>query len=359
MVTSNDSRSYYMIRKVNGRARRIRLADGAMALENVRKLAIQTAADVVKGVDPIQERRARRAKVATLAELWQVYGDEKPRTPRTVVADGSLWKLLGPTWHAHRLDSITPEMVAGLHSRIGKERGHVSANRSVQLIRRVYRFAKRRRLYRGDNPAEGIDFYPERSRERFISPSELPAILKAIDAEPQPWPDYFRLLLLTGARRSALASMRWSDVDLSSGTWTIPAEHSKNGVSITVPLVEEAVKRLKRRKSEALPGAVYVFPASGAAGHIINPWEAWDRIRTAAKIPDITMHDLRRTCGSYLAAAGVPLPVIGKALGHRSQQSTAIYARLDVTAVREELRHVADAMNRAGKTNGRKPKGAS
>lgn len=351
VVTAKASRAFYLIRKVDGRARRVRLADGTIPVEQARKMAAQETVNLNNGIDPIQVRRVRRAKVETLGGLYDVYAAERQRTPRTVAADDSQWGLI-KSWHRHRLDSITPEMAAALHSKIGNDpkRGRTSANRTLQLVRRLYRFARKRRLYRGENPVEGMDFYPEQSRERFVKPAELPRLLKSIDKAPAPFPDYFRLLLLTGARRSAMAAMRWDDVDLTAGTWSIPAADSKNKRGIVVPLVPDAVKRLKRLRKEADDDAAHVFPnkrKNAKTPHLVNPYEQWRLIRDRAKLSDLTMHDLRRTCGSYLAAAGVSLPVIGRALGHRSQTSTAIYARLDVADVRAELAHVSAAVDAA------------
>ncbi|NHX27617.1 tyrosine-type recombinase/integrase, partial [Escherichia coli] len=71
---------------------------------------------------------------------------------------------------------------------------------------------------------------------------------------------------------------------------------------------------------------------------------AWDRIRKDAGIEDIRIHDLRRTLGSYQAATGANGYIIGKSLGHKSQQSTAIYARLNLDPVRESVNKATDAM---------------
>lgn len=350
VVTDKGSRAFYLVAKVNGRARRVRLCDGSTPVEKARKLAVQQYSNMLDGKDPVELRRQRRAQVDTLGSLWAFYQAERDRTPRTVTAEASLWANAFKSWEGRRLDAITPEQVAAKHGKLGTDRGRTTANRAVQLLRRLYRFAYRRRLYRGQNPAEGIDLYREQARERFVQPSELPGLLEAIDAEAAPWADYFRLLLLTGARRSALASMRWADLDLDAGTWQIPAEASKNRSSITVPLVAEAVERLQRRRAEA-NGSAYVFPSNSKTGHIVQPTGAWQRIRERAKLDDVTIHDLRRTCGSYLAAQGVALPIIGRALGHRSQQATSIYAKLDVDPVRRELDRVAATVSKATKQN--------
>jgi integrase len=60
----------------------------------------------------------------------------------------------------------------------------------------------------------------------------------------------------------------------------------------------------------------------------------WQEFRKRAGVPDLRVHDLRRTCGSYLAMSGVGLPAVAQALGHKSLDSTKIYARFDTSAVR-------------------------
>ena len=98
---------------------------------------------------------------------------------------------------------------------------------------------------------------------------------------------------------------------------------------------------------EALPSrgaSEWVFPSYGKTGHLVGPGQAWSRIRTRAGVPDVRIHDLRRSLGSWLAGAGFSLPMIGKALNHTNPSSTAIYARLDLDPVRRMLEVNAAAM---------------
>ena len=74
----------------------------------------------------------------------------------------------------------------------------------------------------------------------------------------------------------------------------------------------------------------WVFPSDGQSGHLNDPKKAWARLLKRAQIEDLRMHDLRRTFGSWQAALGANGYIIGKSLGHKSQQSTAIYARLNL-----------------------------
>jgi len=76
----------------------------------------------------------------------------------------------------------------------------------------------------------------------------------------------------------------------------------------------------------------------------VEPRKAWERIRDAAKVTDVTIHDLRRTLGSWLAANGYSLLLIGKALNHQSQRSTEIYSQLNLDPVREALERNAALM---------------
>lgn len=62
------------------------------------------------------------------------------------------------------------------------------------------------------------------------------------------------------------------------------------------------------------------------------------------RIPDLRIHDLRRTLGSWQAITGASLPIIGKSLNHKSQQATAIYARLDLDPVRMSVEKATAAM---------------
>jgi integrase len=134
------------------------------------------------------------------------------------------------------------------------------------------------------------------------------------------------LLLSTGARKSSVYAMRWQDVSFELCNWTIPM--SKSGESYEVPLTAAAMEVLERRRREAKEGAVFVFPAHSRTGHINDIKKRWAIFRKAAGLGDVRLHDLRRTRGSYCAIGGESLQKIAAVLGHKSIQSTQIYARL-------------------------------
>jgi integrase len=134
--------------------------------------------------------------------------------------------------------------------------------------------------------------------------------------------------------------MRWRDINFAAATWRI--EQTKNGDPQTVHLPKQAMAILTARK--LVSESPWVFEGPGKSGHLADPKKAWQRILAEAGIENLRIHDLRRTLGSYQAATGANGYIIGKSLGHRSQQSTAIYARLNLDPVRESVNKATDAM---------------
>ncbi len=153
--------------------------------------------------------------------------------------------------------------------------------------------------------------------------------------------DYVKLSLFTGARRSNVQSMKWSDINLDRAEWRI--EKTKNGKPQTVTLSVEAIEILRRRQVNA-ELSLFVFPGRGESGHLMEPKAGWDRILARAGIQNLRLHDLRRTFGSYQAITGSSLPVIGKSLIHLSPSTTAIYAHLDLDPVRQSVQRASSAI---------------
>ncbi len=70
----------------------------------------------------------------------------------------------------------------------------------------------------------------------------------------------------------------------------------------------------------------------------------WQETREAAGLAQVTLHDLRRTAGSYMAQAGVSLQVIGEVLGHQHAAITKVYARLSEENERQALEALGEKM---------------
>jgi integrase len=136
--------------------------------------------------------------------------------------------------------------------------------------------------------------------------------------------------------------MRWDQVSFERATWRIPAELEKNGQEHIVPLVPKAVEILNERKSTT--SNEWVFPGPGVTGHLVSTKNAWLRIKKRAGLDDLNLHDLRRTLGSWQAATGASLAVIGKTLNHKDISTTLIYARLNLDPIRQSMELATNAL---------------
>jgi integrase len=358
-LSSSGAATFYWRAKVRGKSQRYRLGNQSISIDVARRLATEAAHAAALGGDPQRDRREARAEM-TFAKLFAWYlVHAKLQQKRTWQGDDEIFKRYLQPLAGRRLTDITRADVAAVHAAIGMGMGGrkaapYAANRALSLIKTVFNRAAGD-LFDGPNPARGIKKFPETQRERFLQADELPAFFAALKKLEDPaWRDFFTLALLTGARRGNLQSMEWDEVNLSAGVWSIPARKFKTNKPMGIVLVPEAVSILRRRWRERVAPPEgrpnYVFPSYGAAGHITEPKMAWARLLEAAGIKDLRLHDLRRTLGSWQAATGASLPIIGKTLGHSQQQTTQIYARLNLDPVRASVGLAVDAMMKASKS---------
>lgn len=342
MITPAGTKSFYLYRKVKGRPQRYRIgAYPAVTVEQARHECMRLLGRIVQGADPIAERRAIRDET-TLGELWTTYIAEAKARKRSFAADISRWNNHVSKLAARRLSEITTPDVAAWHARLGqRETGRgkpgTSANRALALLSVLFNRA-RQLGYVGHNPCEKVQRFPEKSRGRFLKAEELPRFAEAVAAEPEDYRDLFHLCLFTGARVGNVRTMEWSEVDLDRQTWAIPPEKYKTGEAFVVTLGEHSIDILRRRRASARKDAKYVFPQHNNPRRPLGyPYKSWERIRKAAGLADVNIHDLRRTQGSWQAANGASLSVIGKSLGQSTQHVTAIYARLELDPVRASV----------------------
>jgi integrase len=148
--------------------------------------------------------------------------------------------------------------------------------------------------------------------------------------------EFVELLLLTGVRKSSLYAARFDELSDVLKVWNISV--TKNGEPLIVQLTPRALSIFQARRKRIGNSSPWVFPSAAAeSGHVVDFKNQFRRLRKAASVPDITFHDLRRTCASFQVIAGASLPIVGASLGHKSSESTEVYARLHGDAVRRSL----------------------
>lgn len=341
-IGCTGKKSFILYRKINGKPVRITLGRYPdLAIEQARGKASELNSDIANGLNPNEIKRGRKVEL-TFAELFAEYLERHSKLKKkTWTEDESQFKTyLAKPLGNRKLSMIDRSNIATIHSNITKAGHATTANRVKALVSSVYGWAISVGLWT-TNPATSIKLNKEKSRDRFLQGDELPLFFKALADEPNDtMRDYFLLSLLTGARRSNVLAMRWSDVNLDRAEWRI--KETKNGTPQTVTLSPEAVEVLRNRKPKE--SATFVFPGFGKTGHLMEPKKGWQRILERAGIEDLRIHDLRRTLGSWQAKTGASLSIIGKSLNHKNQSTTAIYARLDLDPVRESVEKATKAM---------------
>lgn len=341
-ITSNGTKSFIVYRWVNGKPERVTLGRYPdLSIEQARRMATEVNATIAKGQNPNDKRRADRAEI-TFGELFSEYLERHAKVHKKAwqVDEGQFKRYL-TSWVKRKLSTITKVDIQNLHHEIGRDRGHYAGNRLLALLSSLFNKANEFGLWDKPNPALGIKKFREQSRDRFLQVDELPRFFESLAQETNDMiRDYFLLSLLTGARRGNVQAMRWEQIHLERGEWHVP--DTKNKTPQTIPLTEEAIIILQRRKESA--SSEFVFPSTGRAGHLTEPKKGWQRILTRAGLTNLRIHDLRRTLGSWQARTGASLAIIGKSLNHKSPQATAIYARLDLDPVRASIEKATNAM---------------
>jgi integrase len=197
-------------------------------------------------------------------------------------------------------------------------------------MRAVWGWGRRRRLLpqkvTDEWPAEDLMLDEPRGRVRFLSDSEIAALLKAAESD-QVMRAAIKVSILTGLRQGELLRLTWGDVALEKRTVTV--HESKNNERRAVYLSEEAVDALKALPVRGI-GAKPVFVLDDSTTPLKKSLleMRWNKIRTAAKLKDFRWHDLRHSCASLLAQGGASLLQIGSVLGHKSPSVTLRYAHL-------------------------------
>ncbi len=260
----------------------------------------------------------------------------RPRTQRDY--DHILRRhFVGPLGRS-KLSEITTERVASIIN--GLTETPMEAFHSFSVCRTLFRWAVSMR-YISVSPLNGLRApRANRPRERVLTATETRSVWNAADAMGYPFGTIVQLCLLTGQRRSEIGALRWEYIDRKERTITLPASLTKNRRNHTFPygsIIEGILSRLPDKTS------AYLFPARGVPG----PFNGWSkskaRLDKLCQIAPWTLHDLRRTVATNLAALGVRLEVTEKLLNHISGSFGGIVGVYQKHGFQQEMRAAVEA----------------
>lgn len=304
---------------------------GKLTPEQARVEAKSILASAELGGDPAQDRRDRR-QAKTVGDLAALYlGDYahsaglRPSTMRD--AQGVLKRYALPRLGKTPVGEVTAADIRRTHRATADEGGRYQANRTLAYLSKMFSLAVEGGL-RPDNPCRGVKKLPEDRRDRVLSDTEVTRFFVALAGYPdQGAADALRLLLFTGARLNEVLKATWSEFNLDAGVWSKPSSHTKQKRLHRLELEGPAIELLRARRTSD-PLGRYVFPGRSRQAPRADLSRPWRWLKAEAKLEGVKLHDLRHTLASYMVSNGIPLAVIGRALGHTQAATTARYAHV-------------------------------
>lgn len=369
IVQPTGAKSWAVRYRFKGASKKLTLGPyPAIDLKAARAFASDALKIVASGDDPAAVKKAAKAAervpndrdlVEKVVETFVVrYAKAHQKVETAYETERVLNREVVAKWKGRRLSSITRAEVHDLLDRIVDRGSPIMANRCLAALRKMCAWAVDRGLIE-TSPCDKVKApSAERSRDRVLSDEELKAVWTACDDLGWPFGPMVKMLALTGQRRDEVASMRWSEIDLDSRTWTLPRERSKNDQAHVVPLSEPATAILKSLpRIASKPGYVFTTNGETAVSGFARAKERLDAlvVETMRKgsaepdkieLPRWTLHDLRRTFASGFVRLGINLPVIEKVLNHVSRSFGGIVGVYQRHSFADEKRVALEAWGR-------------
>jgi integrase len=217
--------------------------------------------------------------------------------------------IIVPAWGKRSVHDIVRRDVRDLLDKVASDRP-VMANRVRAALSKFFAWLAERDVI-STSPMVGVKApIKETPRDRTLSDAEQRRLWSAAEAVGGPTGACVKLLMLTAARRSEIALLKWSEVD--GDLIMLSAARMKGKVAHVIPLSTQAAAIIA-----ALPRVGdYVFGKTPLRGN-------WHRIKSKldAYMSDAAawvIHDIRRSTASGMAKIGIAVPVIEKLLAHKS-----------------------------------------
>lgn len=360
-VTAAGKRTYIAQGRVNGKTRRVTIgAHGLFTCDQAREQAEQVLREMTKGLDPIEEKRKKRAALTTLRDTMDDYLEHKSLKPSTQIGIREHVTRNFADWADKPVANITRTMCVTRFRELTK-RAPGQANGAFRILRALLNWARETHATDDDeytilamNPVAKafksgqLTWNKELPRKERIPDSKvsevwltLQALRAAEDqtAAGRAAADIVAFLLLTGARWSEAAELTWDHVNLEEGWWHIA--DTKNHNPVTLPLSRQAREILAARPR--VKWNDYVFPARSGRDHIKDPRGTMAKVSGAAGM-HIRPHDLRRTFRHVAGHCGIEELRVKLLMNHvLSDVTTRHYTETsDLRYLAKEIQNIAD-----------------
>lgn len=356
-VTSRNTKTFTVYRRINGTPQRVKLGHYPdMTIEQARKKAQKTLSLMAEGIDPVVQNRAQKVKFITLGEVFEAYLKAHDLKPGTVKDYRRVMAEAFADWQDKPILSITKDMVERRHQERGKK-STARANNAMRVLRALFYFAAAKyedaegRPLVKENPVRRISsirsWYRVDRRQSVIKPHQVSCWFHAVLAltpertgsHAEIARDYLLCLLFTGMRKEEAARFKWRHVDFKDRTFTI--EEPKNREDAVLPLPDFLYDLLRAREQHA--ESEYVFPGLGESGYL-GDMRYWMKKVTSASGVKFTPHDLRRTFITIAESLDISAYALKRLLNHKISMSdvTGGYIITDVERLRKPMQKIND-----------------
>jgi integrase len=283
-----------------------------MSLADARAVARKWLELVEIGIDPREEEARRRS--SAFANVSDDYIAKHLSKLRRGAKDAQeIRRVLIPAWGDRPITSITRAEIVALVGDIGA-RHSATAHLILGHTKRIFSWALDRDTY-------GLQFSPATD----IKTKKV--IMKACDTIGYPYGTFYKLVALTGARNTEARRAQWKEFDLSTAIWTVPEERYKSGQVHRVPLSSDAISLL--RTLDRFEGSDWLFTYDGKIPINSGSQHKKELVAAMERIPKdstpFTVHDIRRTVRTRLAALRVPSEIAEMIIGHGKRGMERVY----------------------------------
>ncbi len=342
-VSATGGKVFGVSRRVNGRMKRIRIgAYPIVSLADAREKARDILRDIELGqYDETSTSVVEPAPRLTLGEVVpqfiKLYAMPRNRDWR---GTERVLQKFSPLFN-RPIDEIKRADIVRVLDTIIANGAPTRANRALAAIKKLMNWCVDRAMIETSPVASLRPPTKEVARDRVLTYQETIAIWHAGASEGFPFEHFIKLLVLTGQRRGEVAGMRWSELDLDKGIWTLPAKRAKNATSHIIPLTPLAIFILK--SVPRFLDSDLVFTTTGT-----SPISGFGRLKERLDIAvgldaeDWRFHDLRRTMATNMAIMRIQPHIIEAVLNHKTGIVSGVAATYNRHAYFDEKREALE-----------------
>lgn len=321
-----------------------------LSLADARKMAKELRAKVAIGYDVAGEKQARKSEAVakieaeknayTVAQLADKFFQDRVlgnwKHPNIVRA--RIEKDIKPAIGHLSVEAVTPRHIDELLKSVVKRGAPTMANDVLRWLKRIFNQAIKLHIITS-NPALAFDVGDaggkEQSRKRNLSRDEIEKLFAAMKTAKGFSVENelsIKLLLALAVRKGELIGARWSEFDLDAGVWNLPAERTKTGAAISIPLSDVVVDWFRELKKLSY-SSDWVLPARKMQDrmipHISESTLSVALAKVKHELEPFTIHDLRRTAKTLLGSLGVKPHISERCLNHKIKGVEGIYDGYD------------------------------